>query len=658
VKSIQVKLTISIVAILFIAMLTLGGLNYWKAQSIIRGNIANEMQISAESSAKDVGNWLDARKSELHVLSILPTVKTGIPENIIPILVSASKTNPAYSLISYVDIQGNAYTSTGAKLKVADRDYFQKAIKGETFISDPMIGKSTGRPLTVVAIPVKNDNKVTGIIYGAIDLDTIEKNVLSIKVGQTGYGFLVQGDGLRIIHPDKEQAMKFNPLKDANADSNQKRITEQMINGEKGIASAVDSKGQDIYVAYAPVPGCNWSLAVTVPTVEVTGVVSSLTTISALTIVIVLIITTAGVVIMTRRMVAPLRAMVGYVGKVAHGDLSEQQSIFQSSDEIGQLADAIVKMRNNLRDIIKQVRKATEQVAASSEELTASAEQSAQAANQVAQVITEVANGAERQLKTTDSTTATVTEMSAGIQQTASSSDAVSIAAKKSADTAQEGSKAVGKAVSQMQNIESTVLHSSQMVTKLGERSKEIGQIVETISGIAGQTNLLALNAAIEAARAGEQGRGFAVVAEEVRKLAEQSEEAAKQIAVLIAEIQKDTDDAVSAMNEGTKEVQIGAAVVNDAGQAFTEIIRSVNDVSCQSEEVSEAVQKMAKGSQKVVVSMEEIDSISKETASQAQTVSAATEQQSATMEEIAAASQALARMAEELTQAVSKFKI
>jgi len=121
-------------------------------------------------------------------------------------------------------------------------------------------------------------------------------------------------------------------------------------------------------------------------------------------------------------------------------------------------------------------------------------------------------------------------------------------------DRANDGGQTIELAIAQMGKIETTVNSSAQVVSKLGERSKEIGQIVATISGIAGQTNLLALNAAIEAARAGEQARGFTVVAEEVRKLAEQSQEATKKIAVLIGEIQGDTDNAVVAMNNGTRE--------------------------------------------------------------------------------------------------------
>jgi methyl-accepting chemotaxis protein len=210
----------------------------------------------------------------------------------------------------------------------------------------------------------------------------------------------------------------------------------------------------------------------------------------------------------------------------------------------------------------------------------------------------------------------------------------------------------------QMDTIERTVANSAEAVTKLGERSLKIGQIVETISGIAGQTNLLALNAAIEAARAGEQGRGFAVVAEEVRKLAEQSQEATKQIAELIIEVQTETDKAVVAMNDGTREVKIGGEVVDTAGQAFQEIVGLVEGVSGQFKCISSAMQQMADESQQIVGAVYDIDKISKAAAEHTQMVSATTEEQAASMEEIAAASQSLVRMSEKLQNTIAKFKL
>ena len=354
----------------------------------------------------------------------------------------------------------------------------------------------------------------------------------------------------------------------------------------------------------------------------------------------------------------PLVQLVGTVREVAQGNLAVKKMEVASKDEVGQLATEFNTMTDNLQSLVRHVTQTAEQVAASSEELTASAEQSAQATTQVAATISEVASGAVKQATAVDSTASVVEQMSAGIQQVAANANAVSGMADKTTSAANQGDKAVDAAMNQMKSIEKSVSSSAQVVTKLGERSKEIGQIVDAISGIAGQTNLLALNAAIEAARAGEQGRGFAVVAEEVRKLAEQSQEAAKQIASLISEIQTETESAVVAMNDGTREVKVGSEVVNTAGQAFKEIVSLIGEVSSQIREISAAIQQMASGSQQIVASVRDIDRISKEAAGQTQTVSAATEEQSASMEEIAASSQALAKMAEELQNAVRKFRV
>lgn len=276
----------------------------------------------------------------------------------------------------------------------------------------------------------------------------------------------------------------------------------------------------------------------------------------------------------------------------------------------------------------------------------------------MAGTINDVAHGTKSQASSIESAVVIIEQTSAGIRHIAANSNAMLGMAEKTTSAAAQGDKAVAAAIQQMASIEKSVSGSAQVVATLGERSKEIGQIVDAISGIAGQTNLLALNAAIEAARAGEQGRGFAVVAEEVRKLAEQSQKAAKQIAELIAEVQAETDNAVTVMHAGTQEVKVGAEVVNKAGQAFQEITSLIGAVSQQIQEISTAIQQMASESQQIVSTEKEIYRISTETAGQTQIVSAAVEEQAASMEQIAASSQALAKMAEELRSVIAKFTV
>ncbi|MBP2654876.1 MAG: Methyl-accepting chemotaxis protein signaling domain protein [Firmicutes bacterium] len=365
-------------------------------------------------------------------------------------------------------------------------------------------------------------------------------------------------------------------------------------------------------------------------------------------------------VIITRKITRPIHGAILHMSEIAKGNFSIDvlADHLNSQDETGDLAKAFDKTNENMRGLIRQLTQTSEHLAASSEEMASSAEQSAQAANQVAFSITEVAKGTEKQLKAIEASTATVEQMSAGIQQVASNANGVSSAAEKTARTANDGEKAIEKAVNQMLVIEEKTTNTANVISELEEKSKKIGQIVEVISSIAGQTNLLALNAAIEAARAGEQGRGFAVVADEVRKLAEQSQESAKQIANLISEVQSKTSDAVTFMDEGKKEVTTGTEVVNMAGASFREIVQMIGQMSNQVREISTAIEEMAAGSQQIVGAVKAIDDESKNTAGQTQTVSAATEEQSASMEQIAASGQALAKMAEELQQAIQNFKI
>lgn len=372
-----------------------------------------------------------------------------------------------------------------------------------------------------------------------------------------------------------------------------------------------------------------------------------------------LVLVVAAAVFFIRRMLRPLHLMLEKIQEVARGNFRIELINIQSDDEIGRLAGAFNTMLTSLRGLIFQVTQSSERVALSSEQLTTSAKQSALVSSQVAGTITQVAEETDRQVKSVEVTNMVVEEqISTRIGQIADSAHAMASASDKTTNAAQEGGKRVDQAVKQIGNIEKAVTRSAQVVIRLGSRSKEIGQIIDTIYGIAGQTNLLALNAAIEAARAGEQGRGFAVVAEEVRKLAEQSQDAAKQIAALIGEIQNETDEAVKAMEEGTHEVKLGTEIINTAGRSFDEIVMMVQQVSGQVGEISVAIQEMASGSKQVVSSMKELDEIGRNTAGHAQTVSAATQEQATTIEEIAGSSQVLGKMAEELRSAVQQFEI
>ena len=346
------------------------------------------------------------------------------------------------------------------------------------------------------------------------------------------------------------------------------------------------------------------------------------------------------------------------LNKVRDGDFRITPRTFTKNDEFGALADSLANMRENVNKLLKDIHQSSETVASSSQELTASSDQSAQVTNNIAQSISDVAAMNEQQSDSVNTTFSAVKQISANIEEIASNANIASSNAEAASKEAGNGGDSIRTAISQMESIEKVVSESAAVVNELGENSKEIGMIVETITGIAEQTNLLALNAAIEAARAGDQGRGFAVVAEEVRKLAAESQEAAEKIANLIGTIQSQTENAVQAMNAGTSEVKKGSAIVKKSGIAFNHIIELNNGVAKQVKGIAQTTEEVAKASTNVTNAIQNVEQASKKVADQTQTVSAATEEQSASMEEIASASQNLAEIAQKLNEDINSFKV
>jgi methyl-accepting chemotaxis protein len=396
------------------------------------------------------------------------------------------------------------------------------------------------------------------------------------------------------------------------------------------------------------------------------------------------------------------------------------------TDEIGATAQVTNKMLGQLQATItsyetaragliatvREVKDAADSVARTSSEVSGAATQSGNASSQIAQTINQVASGASEQAKASSDTSnavgeltaiiaqvgsgasdistrveaasAALAEMAGAIKSASAASGEVGTVAATAAEATDVGQKAVRQTVSEMDQIKRTVEMASIKVTELGAKSDQIGAIVETIDDIAEQTNLLALNAAIEAARAGEQGKGFAVVADEVRKLAERSSRATKEIAALIAEVQSGTTQAVEAMNAGAAEVEHGAEMAAQAGasldaidtavsatkravdrittaveamsRASTGVVAASDAIATIATQTNEAATRMTSSSSMVSVSVQSIAAISEENSASAEQVSAATQEMSAQAEEVVASASSLARMADELDEVVARF--
>ncbi|MHB8127158.1 MAG: methyl-accepting chemotaxis protein [Desulfitobacteriaceae bacterium] len=363
-------------------------------------------------------------------------------------------------------------------------------------------------------------------------------------------------------------------------------------------------------------------------------------------------------ILLARHISKPLVAVTKVAQLVAEGDLNVQMPEIKNRDEIGILAIAVAEMVHSLRVVIGEVLTQSESVAATSQELSAAAEEATASSEQVSETLSQLASGATDQAISVGNTSSVIEQLAASAQQVAVNAEIVNQSSVKSARAAELGAVQAENAMQKIEQIREVSDQTAEVIIKLGDQSKQIGQIVDVIKGIADQTNLLALNAAIEAARAGEQGRGFAVVAEEVRKLAEQSSMSTTQIASLIGNIQKETERAVEMMVKGKSGVVAGVEAVNLAGNSFRTIVEEVNTVVTQIQLVTLASQQMAEGTNQAVKSVESIGVIAEQTAASAEEVAAASEEQAATMVSVSQSSEALAKLGESLMSAVAKFKV
>lgn len=351
----------------------------------------------------------------------------------------------------------------------------------------------------------------------------------------------------------------------------------------------------------------------------------------------------------------PINKLIAVSNKVAQGDLVQDISV-KAKDEIGVLANSFNIMISNLRDIISKTGDISEQVAATSEELAAASEEITSSAEEVSNTIIEVSMSASTQNESLEMANTTMEDMVKSIRDLANNINNINLSSKNTLDSAQIGLSGSQNAVEKMNNLKATSEKTSQEILKLNESSKEIEDIVVTISSIAEQTNLLALNAAIEAARAGDSGRGFSVVAEEIRKLAVQSAKSSNQIEELITNIQREIENTVEAINRNNKEVETGVSIVNESTSKFKDILNEMNIMAKQIEEVTNLTNDVEVSTGGVKERFKSMEELSDQTFICSEQVAASSQEQTAAMEEISGAAMSLASMASELKESISRF--
>ncbi|MSU09728.1 methyl-accepting chemotaxis protein [Veillonellaceae bacterium WCA-693-APC-5D-A] len=439
-------------------------------------------------------------------------------------------------------------------------------------------------------------------------------------------------------------------------------VQEAVLNKGELYTGMAEVDGKNYLAAYKPLKDANGEIVgmlyMGIPTASLAALQSRFVYTMVGAVAVMLLIFGVVISIAAKKGVAPIRKVEETLEMMADGDLTVPDVQIDGRDEIASLAGSMNKTKDKLRKLLQVISNSAQQVAASSQQLTASADQTSESITNVANNIVSMAGAVSEQTNVLGDMRDKAGDMGRQMDDVLAKSNVMQQAAENSRRGAEDGQAAVVTAVAQMERMSQQMAESAQVVIGLGERSKEIGQIVDTITGITAQTNLLALNAAIEAARAGEAGKGFAVVAEEVRKLAAESAEAAQNIAELIRTIQTDTDSAVKAMETGQREVEQGTAMVQQSGESFQNISRLVAELYQQIEFSRRSIASADDSSKNVVTGIGNVEQLSQSTAAEAESVSAATEEQTAMVHEMADGSRALAELAQGLQDEVMKFKI
>ncbi len=503
-------------------------------------------------------------------------------------------------------------------------------LKGEIYLGK---AKLFGKYYMTKYTPIKDaSGNVIGCYFVGLDITDqmqgIGTVIKSIKIGDSGYFFALNGKGDMEIHPTLEGKNVID-MKDADG----KELFKDIIAAKKGTID-YDWKDKDGVVRAKTVAFVyfkNWDLYICASAYdsEVRGGATKTRNTLVVLILFGSVIVSFVILAATNRSLAGLRILAEKVRLISKGDLTVTIESHKN-DEVGKISKDMAEMTGNLKRMVSDIKTASESVASGSEQLSASSEEISRTLTDQSGRATQIATAAD--------------EMSQTIMDVAKNTSNIASAVTETANRAKEGAEVVEKSVAEARNVTETVGASASVIQTLGEKSKEIGDIIVVIKDIADQTNLLALNAAIEAARAGEQGRGFAVVADEVRKLAERTGTATAKINEMIMSIQSEVDSAVSAMNKTSDQVEVGLRYSIKAGEQLNSIVQSVSQLEGMAQQIASATEEMSTTSETISGDVQGVASASKE-------ISDGSEQ-------IARSSSELANLAGKLKIIVEQFKI
>ncbi|WP_018248908.1 methyl-accepting chemotaxis protein [Orenia marismortui] len=585
---------------------------------VINRNLVEMIESSGMEQAKStsnlVDNWLDTQENELIVMSQMLDLDKNWNQNqeeIDSLLNRLGKVDNATTTqqkagdkakdaILLIDTKGSAWSLDNEKtLNLSDRKYFKNAKEEMNFvISDPIKSRLDGQSIIVMITPLTDqDNRLIGFLGQAIPLEKLAAEIRGLKVGETGYGYLVDQRGNIFAHPSS------NGVNILDNDRNSQGLLEigrRMIAGEEGFGRYT-FKGEEKYVFYHPIKRVGWSLALTVPRSEMLSISDRLVAESSKGYFMLIIIIFVVVFLVTTFVSRTINRISRVLSKVAKGDMTEKVKS-RGMDEIGRMAEDLNETIDSLSTLINRIKEAAIIIANSSDEIAEGNDELSQRTQNNASSLEEIS--------------ATIEEISASMQLVADNSEEANKLSEETMEVIDQGAQVVEETIEAMDEV--------------NQYSEKISEIIVTVNEIASQTNLLALNAAVEAARANENGKGFAVVADEVRNLAERTGKSASEIAKLITNI--------------IKKIEEGNQLIGETGDTLNKIIDNSSKVHNSIVNISNSAGEQAAAIEQTQDALEDINQ--------------GTQDNAAMVEEIASSSEELNDKAMEMTKTISKFKV
>ncbi len=527
-------------------------------------------------------------------------------------------------------------------VSVSDQDYFQEALKtGRAIMSDVAPSKSNDQPIIVACAPVLNkEGDVIGAVGTEIKIRFFSDLVAARKIGQSGYGYMIDSKGLILAHPNPEHVLRL----DVTTVKEMSSINQRMMAGETGVENYI-FQGIRKTAAFAPVGFNGWSISATQNEEEFLAASVSIRNTNVLVAILAGLIMAVLVMLAARSIVRPINAAVAGLKDIAQGegDLTMRLEV-ASRDEVGDLARWFNVFIQKLQGIIRDIASGVQTLSSSSTELSAISEQITQGIQNVSEKSNTVSAASEEM-------SANMNNVAAAMEQSATNTNMVASASEEMSNTIGGLATNAEKARHISDEAALKASDASANMDQLGAAARDIGNVVETITDISEQVNLLALNATIEAARAGEAGKGFAVVANEIKELAKQTAEATLEIKAKIAGIQGTTQVTVD---------QIGdiARVIARVNDLVVTIATSVEEQSSATKNIANNVAQASQGIQEVNENVNQSSLVSSQIAGDIAGISSAMNEMTDGSAQVNISAQDLSKLAEQLEQMVHQFKI